>query len=98
LETGKELSSEGGVGQLSINEPRLFSDRSPGTISVHTRPNSARPEPVGLDALRAVCFLVRSDDTDARNDVLGCFGRSHRRAQRGSPMLRSITPKRAAPN
>jgi hypothetical protein len=26
--------------------------------------------------------LLRSDDTEARNDILGCFGRSHRRAQR----------------
>ena len=35
------------------------------------------------------------DHTKARNDILGCFGRSDRSAQRGSPMRRSITPRRA---
>ena len=30
------------------------------------------------------------DHTEARNVILGCFGRSHRRAHGGSPMLRSI--------
>jgi hypothetical protein len=27
-------------------------------------------------------WLRSSDDTDARNDILGCFGRSHRSAHR----------------
>ena len=34
------------------------------------------------------------DHTEARNDILGCFGRSHRRAQRHRWLRRSIRPKR----
>jgi hypothetical protein len=30
------------------------------------------------------------DPTEARNDILGCFGRSHRSAQGDRPMLRSM--------
>jgi hypothetical protein len=30
------------------------------------------------------------DPTDARNEILGCFGRSDRRAQDDRPTLRSI--------
>jgi hypothetical protein len=37
------------------------------------------------------------DPTEVRNDILGCFGRSDRSAQRHPWLRRSITPKRAAP-
>jgi hypothetical protein len=37
----------------------------------------------------------RSDDTEARNDFVSCFGRSDRSAQRLRWLLRSIRPKRA---
>src|SRR5689334_14845338 len=75
-EPGKELSSEGGVGQLSIKEPTPFSDRSSGTISVQTGPDSARPEPVGLDALQAVCFCFGRSGRSALRQVEGCSLRS----------------------
>jgi hypothetical protein len=35
------------------------------------------------------------DPTEARNDTLGCFGRSDRSAQGDRPTLGSIRPKRA---
>jgi hypothetical protein len=34
-----------------------------------------------MRAQAEVPSVQRPDDTDARNDVLGCFGRSDRRAQ-----------------
>src|SRR5262249_51632542 len=47
-------------------------------------------------SVMALSGQEESDDTDARNDIPGCFGRSHRRAQRHAWLLRSITPTYAA--
>jgi hypothetical protein len=54
-----------------------------------------RPECVGPTTPTRAGRLADAsvDPTEARNDILGCFGRSDRRAQLDRSTLRSIRPK-----
>jgi hypothetical protein len=67
--------------------PARLIQSDPMEVSVEPA-EPAAPEP-------PLHYALRSDDTDARSEARRCFGRSDRRAQGGSPMLRSIRPTRA---
>jgi hypothetical protein len=76
------LGLRANIGQ--IKTPRIDDFGRADCVILECRSAEIRSNSLNLEQ------LASGDLTDARNVILGCFGRSHRRAQRSGPSARKV--------